>query len=333
MGIGHSRGHFGEILQGYFRDISGTFADRACVTLPVFDFPSNSKELASENGKMPKEYQNIMLGQAGASALFVEDKTSKIIRLSPQAKNKILSHQAVVKLLGKGRSVGGTLYVFSRAQVSRGMGSSTSDIVASLRAVSDCFQLNLSRDKIASIAVSVEGASDGIMYENANLFVTTQSRILHDFITLFPAVECLGFDSWEQKPSGIDTDKIGSRNYTDEELDRLSECRSLLIDAFLNRDLRIIGEVATISAKINQRFLYKPLLHQLIKLKDRYGALGVVVAHSGTMQGLLFEPNSLPDNSTLRKLKKEIKGLGISNIYRYSCGTSISSDSRFFDYQ
>ena len=50
-----------------------------------------------------------------------------------------------------------------------------------------------------------------------------------------------------------------------------------------------LGWAATLGARVHQVALPKPNLRQLIWLAREVGAVGVNVAHRGTMVGLLFE--------------------------------------------
>jgi L-threonine kinase len=54
-------------------------------------------------------------------------------------------------------------------------------------------------------------------------------------------------------------------------------------------DLASIGEAAAESAFANQHILYKPELETLFQVCRELGGLGVNVAHSGTVVGLMFE--------------------------------------------
>jgi uncharacterized protein involved in propanediol utilization len=52
-------------------------------------------------------------------------------------------------------------------------------------------------------------------------------------------------------------------------------------------DLATIGEVATRSAELNQAQCAKRHLNRMVEICREIGALGVAVAHSGTMVGIL----------------------------------------------
>ncbi|MBI3780272.1 MAG: hypothetical protein HY278_04325 [candidate division NC10 bacterium] len=55
------------------------------------------------------------------------------------------------------------------------------------------------------------------------------------------------------------------------------------------RDPRLVGEAASLSAACNQRILPKPVLSEVCREGREVGAVGVCVAHSGTVVGLLLE--------------------------------------------
>ena len=45
----------------------------------------------------------------------------------------------------------------------------------------------------------------------------------------------------------------------------------------------LIGQGATLSAKANQKILYKPYLQEFIEINAKYDGIGVSIAHSGTI--------------------------------------------------
>jgi uncharacterized protein involved in propanediol utilization len=47
--------------------------------------------------------------------------------------------------------------------------------------------------------------------------------------------------------------------------------------------------VATESATLNQRFVSLRGFREIVALADEFGALGVQIAHSGTVAGILFD--------------------------------------------
>lgn len=70
-------------------------------------------------------------------------------------------------------------------------------------------------------------------------------------------------------------------------------------EACQTKDLSKLGDLATTSALVNDRRLPKPYLQELIALASQCRALGVNVAHSGTVIGILFVADDLIGPSLL----------------------------------
>jgi uncharacterized protein involved in propanediol utilization len=66
----------------------------------------------------------------------------------------------------------------------------------------------------------------------------------------------------------------------------------LLRRAVERQDAALLGRVATASTVITQRHRPKRSMPQLLRLAQSVGALGVQVAHSGTVAGFLFAPGA-----------------------------------------
>jgi uncharacterized protein involved in propanediol utilization len=66
----------------------------------------------------------------------------------------------------------------------------------------------------------------------------------------------------------------------------------LLRRAVERQDPALLGRVATASTVITQRHRPKAFMPELLRLAREVGALGVQVAHSGTVAGFLFDPGS-----------------------------------------
>jgi len=78
-----------------------------------------------------------------------------------------------------------------------------------------------------------------------------------------------------------------------------------------------LGWAATLGARVHQVALPKPNLRQLIWLAREVGAVGVNVAHVGTMVGLLFEhgaDDQADVTSVVRRRAGEAKAIGWHRI-------------------
>ena len=108
---------------------------------------------------------------------------------------------------------------------------------------------------------------------------------------------------------GVDTD-VNSKvitedlvlpDYSLEDKEMLNKALRCFEESLPNRSVDLLGEAATISAKINQKYLKKPKFEELLEIKNKSGALGLQIAHSGTLAGLIFSPDQkdLGDNLKL----------------------------------
>ncbi|MFC2061378.1 hypothetical protein ACFLUV_02595 [Elusimicrobiota bacterium] len=311
VGIGVSKGHFGEYLQGHFDDIHGGINDRACITVPLKVNMGNCG-----GGKTGAEdYYELPVAEAGSIAVFEPGEDGKVV---VEPADKIFSKNTaefILKLTGKAEC-SGRLRIVTGGEVSRGLGTSTGDIIATLRAVSDSFSINFKDRLVGQFVTQIEGASDGLMYDDATLFITTQGKVLEAYDVEYPAVEILGFDTSIGK-AGVDTLDIPPRHYSDEEKEQLVILRSAVKTALEEKNIELLGQVSTSSAQINQRFLKKPHLEEIIELSKKNSAAGIVAAHSGTMVGVIMDVRKMPTEKELKDIIKGLRGLGFSDIKRY----------------
>lgn len=259
-GVGIAFGHHGEILQGVFEDTAGQLC-RGLVTLPCYDLVSRATFAVSQDDS------EIRLRPAGRW------KAGRAARLA-------LDHLGF-------EGVGGTLTVESSIPNGYGYGSSTADVMASLRAVCDALQLFISRTDMARLAVIAEEASDGVAFESeAVLFAQRKGEILEHFGNVLPPVVVVGCNPSPGKP--VDTLDFTPAQYDDLDVEYFRTLRGLLRYAVAGCDPLLLGRVATASASINQRHLPNESFETAMRLANSLEACGVQVSHSGTVIGLLF---------------------------------------------
>jgi uncharacterized protein involved in propanediol utilization len=189
--------------------------------------------------------------------------------------------------------VGGRLDVADAIPVAHGFGSSTADVVATIRAVCSAADSSLDAEDMARLAVESETASDPLMFDHAVLFAQRDGVVLEDFAAHLPPLEVLGFATGAREV-GVPTLALPPARYNAEEVEEFEQLRRQLREAIAGADVNGVGRVATASARINQRHLPVDDFEQLARIADRAGAAGLQVAHSGDIAGLLFEPSG-PD--------------------------------------
>jgi uncharacterized protein involved in propanediol utilization len=262
VGRGRVRAHHGEIVQGVFESREGSL-EHGLVTLPCPLFetrvrfrPMRSAPLTVHPGDRPK---------ARAAARLALDE------------------------LGRG-GWGGRVRIDSNVPLAWGCGSSTTDVLAVIRAVADAFHAQLEPEQVARLAVASETASDSLMYpaERALLFAQRRGCVLEDLRGPLPSVRVLGFNT--EVDRGVETLALPPCNYAAWEVDAFRGMLALLRRAVEQGDPELLGRAATDSARINQRHRPKRQMDALLRLAREAGAVGTQVAHSGTVAGFLFAP-------------------------------------------
>jgi uncharacterized protein involved in propanediol utilization len=248
-GLGVSFGTFGELLQG--ADGDSDFL----VTLPIARWSTAQVMLVP-----------------GVSEL----------RAVPAGKQKSLRVAKAV-LAKYGVRCGGTLAVTSELPEGKGMSSSSADLVATVRAVTDALGVAVTPAEIESYLRVIE-PTDGLMYREVVAFYhrrVTLCRVLGPV----PPLTIVGLDEGGQ----VDTVRFNASRPGITKAER-REYQTLLDDlatAMVAGDLETLGRVSTRSAVLNQARCPKRNLDRMLEIAKDVGALGVAVAHSGTMVGVV----------------------------------------------
>lgn len=295
-GVGEAIGHHGEILQGMFEDDRAERV-RALVTLP--------------NGNMVSR-ATFELGGRG-TAIEVEPAW--------KVKSAAAAKLAIRELTGL--DFGGRLRVSNSIPPGIGAGSSTSDVAATLRAVSRTVSdADLSANQIALLATEAETACDSTMFcPGTVLFAHRRGLVVEDFLRPLPAMTVLGFDT-DPTRQGIDTLGMKMPEYDWRDIQAFRPLRGLLRYGIWNNCIESIGRVATVSSEINQRFLPKQNFERLLELINQLGATGLQVAHSGSIAGLIFDPSDQSTAMRLREGCRYLSELGVDETSVINVGST-----------
>jgi uncharacterized protein involved in propanediol utilization len=243
--------------------------------------------------------------------------TEQPLVVEPAWKTKALRAARLTIARVSREPIGGRLLVSGNVDVGLGFGSSSSDVIAGIRAVLNAFGAPLSDNAVARLAVESEVASDPLMFDRMVLFAQREGRIIEDFEVAMCPVEGLGF------PLGIepvDTLAFTPARYNDAEIAALADLRSLLRSALQRGDVRALGRVATGSAIINQRFLPVPKFDAFLRLAADVGAAGIQVAHSGSVGSLLFDPGAPAVDRRIEQAAQHLHVLGVPETWRLHPG-------------
>lgn len=275
MGKGTCNGTFGELVQGVLD--SRPFL----VTMPI--------------------------NQLKSVATFLPSPQSTRI-MGPIGKNKAIT---ACKMLLKLFQIecGGTLTIDSNIPEGKGMASSSADIIAAMRSVADSFNLYISEELISQIAIEIE-PTDGVMYEEAVAYDFINGKIIVPLGPVPPyhlvAVDFGGV---------VDTIAFNKipKDYSSNDKKMFVKAYELVKKGIKNSDLSLLCVASTISSTINQKYLPKPIFSRIERLAHSYDG-GVVVAHSGTVMGILVEPNLNKTNELIKQIEMELKKTQYSTI-------------------
>jgi uncharacterized protein involved in propanediol utilization len=286
VGIGYAPAHHGEILQGVFEDDAGRLR-RALVTLPEPTKGSRAVFYPSEQH----------WGVVGTPEL------TKVRRAALLALREFSRHPSPAK--------GGQIHITSDVPRGIGMGSSTSDVTATIRAVADYHGVALSREEVGRLAVLAECASDSIMIDDrVVLFAQRDGVVLETLGHRLPPMIVVGCDA--QPGIRVDTLTFRPAEYDDREIGAFQVLRAALRRAVATEDVQLLGRVATASARINQRFLPKSVLDDLLGLCLHLRGSGIQVAHSGTVVGLIFDARLPGVEESARQCVRRIEEMGLT---------------------
>ncbi|MFJ7590469.1 GHMP kinase [Streptomyces sp. NPDC097617] len=289
-GVGHAACHHGEILQGVFLDATG----RRCaglVTLPMTG-PGSRAEFTRRPGT-PPERLGVLPGDrtkaARAAALAVAE-CARRCREAP---------------------CGGELRIASDIPVGLGMGSSTGDVIAVVRAVADSYGVRLAPDTVARLAVRAELACDPLMLDTRPvLFAQREGRVLEVLGPRLPPLVVVGCALGGGAP--VDTLSLPVPAHDASDVRAFERLRTLLRRAVATGNAALLGRVASASARRGQELLRHPEFDTLTDIARRLGAVGVQIAHSGAVAGLLLDPGARALRHRVRGCVRALESNGIA---------------------
>lgn len=249
-------GTFGELLQGQLPIGSLSRESHFLVTMPIAVF-------------------------ARAHFKPVAGTLSVTVYPPHKVKAKRLAENLVIAL---GVS-GGTLLLQSELPEGKGLASSSADLVATARSIASCFKRRVRTSLIEKLMAEIE-PSDGVMYPGVVAY-QQQSCSLLSFLGQMPPLAIVGID----EGGTVETVNYDQRRgeYSAKQRTQYHELLERARIAIPQGDTATVGRIATASALLHQERVPKEHLNSMLKASEATDALGVIVAHSGTMIGILLD--------------------------------------------
>ncbi|MFT2015668.1 hypothetical protein ACMA1D_07430 [Streptomyces sp. 796.1] len=192
----------------------------------------------------------------------------------------------------------------SDLRIGVGMASSTADVVATLRCLFRLFLLPYDQQVVLGILAAIERA-DSVFLDEFALHLSARHRVVRTLGT------AIGFHTaFVTEPGTVDTGAVTAlllRHYRrrGEEYER---CLSDLLKGFDTGDPAVVARAATTSAVLSQEALPKQTFASVLGHRERFGADGVFVAHTGSLVGYLFVDR--PPSDVKSELSAFFRSLG-----------------------
>ncbi len=241
---------------------------------------------------------------------FVFDPMINGIQVSNRAKYK---SQLLVNKIFEEHDLqrGGILSIQTHFPIGKGLGSSSADLVASAKVLSEVFALNLTPEMIEEMMRGIE-PSDGVMHPGIVSYYYREVRLKKSLGHL-RGILIVAVDEGGE----VDTVQYNQikRTYTQKMKEEYDNLHDMVEAAIRKNDIALLGHVATQSSKLNQQFNPKSLLDIFLELVDELSLPGIIVAHSGTYLGFMIDMQSNTFHHQLSNLKKVLDNMG--HLYEY----------------
>lgn len=204
------------------------------------------------------------------------------------------------------------IYVRSDIVQGKGMASSSADISVTAMATALALQKTLTLKELESICLSVE-PTDAAFYPGITQFDYITGSI-SQHLGQCPPLKILIFD----EGGGIDTVAFNQQADLQKKIEEkesiIREALDIFKEGLVAHDIRLIGQAATLSAFANQRILYKPHLYDFHEIGIAFQSVGTIIAHSGTIMGLLFPSDYNGISDCKRYIERKLPSLQFVDI-------------------
>lgn len=283
--VGHAFGTFGELLQGALPEPDGDFL----VTFPLARW---------------------------ATATFHHRPGQRGVRVHPAHKGKS-RRVAETVLASLGVEGGGLLEIGGGLPEGKGLASSSADLVATVRAVGAAFGRSFGPDRTEAFLRGIEPA-DGVMYDEIVAFHHREVR-LRRRLGVLPPLTVVAHDEGGQ----VDTvaHNLRARAIGPDERREYAVLLDRLAAAIAGADLPEVGAVATRSAEMNAARRPRSGFRDLLTVCREVDGLGLVLAHSGTMLGVLLDAGDPELSAKTDRIRTACAPLGGEVSVHRSLGT------------
>ena len=184
----------------------------------------------------------------------------------------------------------------------KGMGSSSADICAAVWATGKAGGVEFPPATIAEIALAVE-PTDGVMFPGIAWFDHRNGQIAETLGTP-PPMEVIVIDRGGQVDT-LEFNRIDRGEHWRSVADATAAALELVREGIRRGDPELVGRGATISARAGRPDDSAPWVERASDFAAEIGAVGVNVAHSGTVVGILLDARKRQSKPAYRHASEE----------------------------
>lgn len=184
---------------------------------------------------------------------------------------------------------------------SKGLGSSSADLAAAIAATGLALDIRLSPLQIGQLALQVE-PTDGVMFPGITLFDHRAGTLVEELGPPLP-LEIVALD-FGGSVDTLDFNRVDRRSQWQAVKFETDEALGLVREGLQRRDARLLGQGASLSAAAGQQVSFKPRLSDVTRFAGAVGAVGVNVAHSGAVIGVLLDATERRGKSVFRQARE-----------------------------
>ncbi len=199
------------------------------------------------------------------------------------------------------------IYVRSDIPQGKGMASSSADIGAVAMATALLKGRELTLTELEKISLAIE-PSDATFYPGVVLFDYLKGNLSKQ-MGVCPPMKIVIFDEGGSVDTVAFNNRVELPDLIREKEGLIEEALYLFELGINSKDVDLIGRASTISSFANQRILPKPDLYGVHEIGQYYGSSGTIIAHSGTIMGLIFPVDEKNVDKVVREVLREHSNL------------------------
>jgi L-threonine kinase len=198
------------------------------------------------------------------------------------------SVESVIAQVSGDQNIGAIVSIDSEIPRGKGFASSTAEMTAAIAAILNTLSLKFSDQFFTDILLSIDKSTDAVYLPGITAIHHLTGKKILSLGNPPPLAFIAVDDGGEVETCAFDRKK--ARSVASKHVDFYEWAVRCMMNAFRSQSTKTIGRIATESARINQKILFKNLFEDLLKGTEEFGAIGVNCAHTGSALGVMYDP-------------------------------------------